>query len=193
MIPKELNCFFLKIQRGKNVFLDRYFMPLDASHFSGIYAFVSYNAPSLLAISELTEYGSQHGGLDAMVHVLKLHSLRVKQHLFSTNMPFFLPKREPLAGGEICLAQGEIMWWNVKSDLFSRPKEYLHDDSPLLTGSISKIGLLADRFISIEKSVEFENRALRILCHPNGQFKDKQMHLVLKHMTFKNHDMILEI
>ena len=182
MIYQELNCFFLKNRFGRNVFFDRNFMRFDANKLSGLYAFVSYAAPDLLAISELTAYGSQHGGLDAMVHVLKLHSLRINQNFFSTEMPFFLPKRVPFAGGEVCFARGELMWWNVKSDLFSRPKDHLHDESPLLESSIAKIGFSVNRFVNIEHSVAFEQSALRILFQPNGQFKEGTMQLVMTHL-----------
>ena len=172
----------MKTHLGRTVFFDRHFVPCAAKNLNGLYAFVSYAAPSLVALSELTAYGSQHGGLDAMVHVLKLHSLRIKQHFFATQAPFFLPKREPIAGGEACFVQGELMWWNVKSDLFSRPKEYLHDDSPLLESSIAGIGFATEKFIYIEQAVAFEQSALRVLFHPNGHFKAGSMQLVTTHM-----------
>jgi hypothetical protein len=171
-MPQISHTFYLsKLQNVHDIhFMNRDFEVIETTALTGLFSYVLYKEEgNLLIISTLTQYRSNHSGINLVKTSLRRRSISQPKE----NPIFFSSDNPPEFGGEILLLKGKIVFWNFKSGSYSEKNENLHDESPRLHQKIYQSGLPPERFISIQKANEFEKLYLKSIFLENGQYKIK--------------------
>ncbi len=171
MFQSKPLCYFGILKQHSFCFFDNNFNPLDKLVLNGYYSFIHYKNPDLFVISELKDYASHHGGLAAMVQVIKQQTAFLRNYFFSTHTkPFFLPKDLPDYGGGLLFLNQQVVGWHLKCRSFSFSNTMYHDTNPQLPTVIAETGLPVERFISVKAAERFELMFMTNFLKPNGQY-----------------------
>ncbi|STX50689.1 Uncharacterised protein [Legionella busanensis] len=156
-------------------FFNKEFEPVAAESLSGLFAYIFFKKTSILIISNLTGYQSNHAGINLIQKAL---IKRLSEKTLRQPIDITLSRNEPDFGGELLLLKGEIIFWNFKSRSYSEKYEALHDGSLNLKQQIMESGLLPKRFINIKRAEYFQENYLKIYFAPNGQYRQNPYQVV---------------
>ncbi|WP_419420386.1 hypothetical protein ACNVED_03535 [Legionella sp. D16C41] len=164
--------YLCNFDKQKFNFVNKDFKQVTPQKLNGLFAYLLYKNinlqdVSLLALSKLNEYGSNHAGINLLQKALR----KKLEKVVPKPEDIILTPNEPSFGGEILFLNGEIIFWNFKSTSYSLSHEELHDDNPDLGYQIYTSGLPPERFISIEKAKNFEENYLKSYFFSDGDYK----------------------
>lgn len=143
---------------------------------NGLFAFLAYNFKNnqpILVLNELRDYCSNHAGLHSFAFNRLKHAKKATQpfpsSLFSNaSSSSSTGLEKPIYGGEILLLDNEIMFWNCKSEAFSKGKAY--DDQSITPNLIKATGLPAC-YVKAKDSQEFADTKMKSLFNGDGSYR----------------------
>lgn len=171
----EAKYYFLTIEQGQFNFRYGDFSSAVPQGISGLFAYVAYESitgEKLFFMQKLLNYASSHSGI-----ALFFSSFKKKERVSffatpETQQQFSKYSRsEPRFGGEMLLLDGDFIFWNFKSRMFSLNKPGYDDSSPELEQTIASCLLPPERFIKSAVAESFAESTMPHYFEPNGQYK----------------------
>lgn len=170
---------FLIVEEGKFNFFHGDFSPAIPEELNGLFAYGAYETASgekIFFMQRLLGYNSNHSGIKLILEGLKkvdrntFFATPEKQEQFNK-----YKKGEPQFGGEMLLLNGEFIFWNFKSTVYSRSKPEYNDANPELEQTVNSSLLPPERFVKASAAEAFAQTSMTLFFESNGQYKTPEL------------------